>query len=129
MSLSCSENSGKPVFSDLDETGQNSSYKPPGASYTAPGPYILQGNKKMKENNVYNKFARPWPMRVRSWTMLPFPYSLFHISLYLQFSISQFQLAILHFLLFCNLQLFIFYIFANCSLQFRNFPFCYLLFV
>ena len=36
--------------------GENYSYKPPGASYTAPGPYILQGNEKMKENNFYTNF-------------------------------------------------------------------------
>ena len=36
--------------------GGNSSYKPPGASYTAPGPYILQENEKMRERNVYTKF-------------------------------------------------------------------------
>ena len=34
--------------------GGNSSYKPPGASCTAPGPYILQGNGKMRERNLYN---------------------------------------------------------------------------
>lgn len=36
--------------------GGNSSYKPPGASDTAPGPYILQGNEKMRERNFYNSF-------------------------------------------------------------------------
>ena len=29
------------------------SYKPPGASFTAPETYILQGNKKMRERPVY----------------------------------------------------------------------------
>ena len=33
--------------------GGNSSYKPPGASYIAQGPYILQGNEKMRERNLY----------------------------------------------------------------------------
>ena len=36
--------------------GENYSYKPPGASYTAPRPYILQGNKKMRERYFYNSF-------------------------------------------------------------------------
>ena len=36
--------------------GGKSSYKPPGASYTAPGPYIRQGIGKMKERYLYKSF-------------------------------------------------------------------------
>ena len=36
--------------------GANSSYKPPGVSCTAPGPYILQGNEKAKAINCYKKY-------------------------------------------------------------------------
>ena len=31
----------------------NPSYEPPGASYTATGPYILQGNEKMRATFFY----------------------------------------------------------------------------
>ena len=42
------------VSSDLDETWGNSSHKPRGASYTAPGAYILQGKEKLRERFVLN---------------------------------------------------------------------------
>ena len=41
--------------------GGNYSYKPPAASYTAPGPYILQGNGKMRERHLY-KLSKCFPL-------------------------------------------------------------------
>ena len=46
------EGFGEGIWTKL---GGNSSYKLPGASHTAPGPYILQGSEKMTERFVSNK--------------------------------------------------------------------------
>ena len=61
------------VASDLDETWGNSSYKPPGASYTAQGPLKYPENIKSKIVSNYEQ--------LKTNNIFPYAQALIHVNL------------------------------------------------